>query len=120
MSNNLRTRDRQPPNYVDGIKVKGILLDDYFTASPTVVTTSTYSITESDRMVICSAGSGTVTLLSAVTYLGRRIEVVNRSGSTVTVSAITGQLIESAITTTVTNGSNFRFYSDGVKWFKLS
>ena len=69
-------------------------------------------------MIICSAGAGTVNLVNAVTFPGRTLEVVNRSGGSVTVSAVSGQNIDGSTTSTVLNNQSGRFISTGSNWIR--
>lgn len=83
------------------------------------MTEPAYEISLNDEIIICDIGSGSITLPSATVFPGRSIEIVNRSAATVTIGAVSGQLIETAQTTTIVNGSNYRLYSTGVKWLML-
>jgi len=89
-----------------------------FAASVTTVTTTPYTVTGGNHVIICSAGAGTVNLVNAVTFPGRTLEVVNRSGGSVTVSAVSGQNIDGSTTSTVLNNQSGRFISTGSNWIR--
>jgi len=89
-----------------------------FAASLVTVTSTPYTAVGGNHVIICSSGAGTVNLVNAVTFPGRILEVVNRSGGSVTVSAVGGQNIDGSTTSTVLNNESGRFISTGSNWVK--
>lgn len=93
-----------------------------FALSNVSVTAASYTVTGGNARVICASGSsgGTVTLVSAVVFPGREVQVVNRSGGSVTVAAPSGQTIDGSASVSVANGTNRTFASDGANWLQLT
>jgi len=94
-----------------GIVVNGVMIKSY------TAKTGTYTITEEDYLIDCTANSFTLTLPTAVGITGREYRIKNSGTGTITVDCNGSETIDDGLTaeiaiqyesiTVVSNGSNW-------------
>lgn len=80
--------------------------------------TANYTILSTDGLVICTSGSFTVTLPTAVGIAGRAFTVKNTGSGTITMASTSSQTIDtaSAGSTLILQNDSYTFESDGANW----
>lgn len=99
--------------------LKTAILDDGHLVDSVIQSkTANYTVVSTDDLVICTANSFTVTLLTAVARAGRAYKVKNTGAGTITMATTSTQTIDGAVASTVTLAQNdaLTFESDGANW----
>jgi len=85
--------------------------------TPTVVTkTTTYTILTSDDIIICTSGTFTVTLPTAVGATGDMYRVKNSGAGIITLDGDGTETIDGVVTQTINQYDSFSVVSDGSNW----
>jgi len=79
------------------------------------IVSGNYPIVSTDRIIQCSAANATITLPSAVTYVGFNFTIDNSSNGYITVASGAG-LIEGQSTQSMPSNTAMDVYSDGTNW----
>jgi hypothetical protein len=80
--------------------------------------TANYTILGTDDVILCTSGSFTITLLTAVGRAGKWFIVKNTGSGTITMASTSSQTIDgaSAGSTTLAQNDSLTFLSDGANW----
>lgn len=91
-----------------------------------VAKTATYTITENDYLINCTANTFTVTLPTAVGITGRVYEIVNSGAGVITIATTSSQTFTNVTATPITLtlasvlGKSIRVMSNGANWVQLN
>jgi len=81
------------------------------------VTTSTYSISSSDRVIKVSSAASTITLLTAIGYPGKEFTIINGSPGSVTVKGFGAQTINKQVAQSLPPSSSMTVIADGQNYW---
>jgi len=86
---------------------------------PYVAKTATYTVTDTDYTIDCTANTFTVTLPTAVGITGRIYNIKNTGAGTITVDGDGSETIDGQTTQTVAQWENLQIQSNGANWIIL-
>jgi hypothetical protein len=107
-------------NILDDLVVLKVSIDDNGHVYDPVIQTKTanYTIVGTDDIVICTSGTFTVTLPTAVGRAGKQFKVKNSGSGVITMASTSAQTIDGAAagSTQLFQFDSLTFESDGANW----
>jgi hypothetical protein len=107
-------------NMIDDFTVLKVSVDDNGHLYDPVIQSKTanYTVVGTDDVVICTANTFTITLLTAVGRAGKRFTVKNTGSGVITMATTSSQTIDtaSAALTQLFQNDSLTFESDGANW----
>lgn len=106
-------------NLLGGINVTGVSVFNSSINLPYVEKTATYTLTDSDYTVNCTANTFNITLPTAVGKQGRIYNVKNTGLGTITVNTTSSETIDGELTQTLVKPTNMQIQSTNANWIIL-